>query len=171
MPFDISRVLAPSVSPTLATGTSSTSGTSTDTVKSSASASDAFGLTKDDFFKLFLSQLKNQDPTSPMDDKDFLNQMAQFTMIDTLQQVQKSLGGTQLAQASGLIGDQVVGTDTNGKAASGTVDRIVQDSSGLLLVLDGGSLMDPSQVTQVIKPSSSASTTTGTSSGTSTATT
>ena len=170
MPFDISRVLAPSVSPTLATGTSSTSGTSTDTVKKTG-ASDVFGLTKDDFFKLFLSQLKNQDPTSPMDDKDFLNQMAQFTMIDTLQQVQKSLGGTQLAQASGLIGDQVIGTDTNGKAASGTVDRIVQDSSGLLLVLDGGSLMDPSQVTQVIKPSSPASTTTGTSSGTSTATT
>ena len=170
MPFDITRVLAPSVSPTLATGTSSTSGTSTDTVKKTG-ASDVFGLTKDDFFKLFLSQLKNQDPTSPMDDKDFLNQMAQFTMIDTLQQVQKSLGGTQLAQASGLIGDQVVGTDTTGKAASGTVDRIVQDSSGLLLVLDGGSLMDPSQVTQVIKPSSSASTTTGTSSGTSTATT
>jgi flagellar basal-body rod modification protein FlgD len=123
-----------------------------------------FGLSKDDFFKLFLNQLKNQDPTSPMDDKEFLAQLAQFTMIDTLQQVQKSLGGTQLAQASALIGDQVIGTDTSGLPASGTVDRIVQDSTGILLVLDGGSLVDPSQVTQVIKSA-------GTSSGTSAATT
>ncbi len=111
-----------------------------------------FGLSKDDFFKMFLSQLKNQDPTAPMDDKDMLNQMAQFTMIDTLQQVQKSLGGTQLAQASALIGDQVIGTDTSGLPASGTVDRIVQDSTGLTLVLEGGALMDPASVTQVIKP-------------------
>jgi hypothetical protein len=90
-------------------------------------------------------------------------------MIDTLQQVQKSLGGTQLAQASALIGDQVIGTDTSGLPATGTVDRIVQDSTGIMLVLDGGALLDPANVTQVIK--SSASTTSGTSSGTSTATT
>jgi flagellar basal-body rod modification protein FlgD len=163
MPFDISRIATPTVSP-LASGTNSSSGTSSDTVKKTG-ASDVFGLSKDDFFKLFLNQLKNQDPTAPMDDKEMLSEMAQFTMIDTLQQVSKSLGGTQLAQASALIGDQVIGTDTNGKAASGTVDRIVQDSTGILLVLDGGSLIDPSKVTQVIKPSS------GTSSGTSTATT
>jgi flagellar basal-body rod modification protein FlgD len=165
MPFDITRIATPTVSP-LASGTNSSSGSGgTDTVKSSANASDVFGLSKDDFFKLFLNQLKNQDPTSPMDDKDMLAQMAQFTMIDTLQQVNKSLGGTQLAQASALIGDQVIGTDTSGKSATGTVDRIVQDSTGILLVLDGGSLVDPANVTQVIKSGS------GTASGSSTATT
>jgi flagellar basal-body rod modification protein FlgD len=171
MPFDIARITAPTVSPALDSG-SSTGSTSTggvDTVKKSASASDVFGLSKDDFFKLFLDQLKNQDPTSPMDDKEFLAQLAQFTMIDTLQQTQKSLGGTQLAQASALIGDQVIGTDTSGLPASGTVDRIVQDPTGLTLVLEGGALMDPASVTQVIKPAS----TTGTSgtSSSSTATT
>ena len=72
MPFDISRIATPIVSP-LASGTSSPSSTGgTDTVKQSADASDVFGLTKDDFFKLFLNQLKNQDPTAPMDDKDML---------------------------------------------------------------------------------------------------
>jgi flagellar basal-body rod modification protein FlgD len=186
MPFDITRISAPTVSPALdasaaapastaaSTSTSaSTSGTGgVDTIKQ-AGATDVFGLTKDDFFKLFLAQLQNQDPTSPMDDKEFLAQLAQFTQIDTLQQVQKSLGGTQLAQASALIGDQVIGTDTTGSAASGTVDRIVQDSTGILLVLDGGALVDPSAVTQVLKPSSTSSTTTaaGSTSGTSTATT
>lgn len=154
MPFDIARIAAPRVSPGLdsgsSTGTSSSSGV--DTIKKSADASDVFGLTKDDFFKLFLSQLKNQDPTSPMDDKEFLAQMAQFTMIDTLQQLQKSLGGTQLAQASALIGDQVIGTDISGLPASGTVDRIVQAPTGLTLVLEGGAIMEPASVTQVIKP-------------------
>jgi flagellar basal-body rod modification protein FlgD len=169
MPFDITRITAPTVRPTLDSGASGTG--ATDSIKKSASASDVFGLSKDDFFKLFLNQLKNQDPTSPMDDKEFLAQLAQFTMIDTLQQVQKSLGGTQLAQASALIGDQVIGTDTTGLPATGTVDRIVQDSSGILLVLDGGSLVDPSQVTQVIKSSSSSGSSAGTSSGTSAATT
>jgi flagellar basal-body rod modification protein FlgD len=173
MPFDIARITAPTVSPALDSGTAGPSvGTGgVDTIKSSPGASDVFGLTKDDFFKLFLAQLQNQDPTSPMDDKEFLAQLAQFTQIDTLQQVQKSLGGTQLAQASALIGDQVIGTDTTGLPATGTVDRIVQDSTGILLVLDGGSLVDPAQVTQVVKSSSSSSTTTGTTSGTSTATT
>jgi flagellar basal-body rod modification protein FlgD len=165
MPFDISRIATPVIRP--AADGNGTAGTTNgvDTVKTSASASDVFGLTKDDFFKLFLNQLKNQDPTSPMDDKDFLNQMAQFTMIDTLQQVNKSLGGTQLAQASALIGDQVIGTDTSGKAASGIVNRIVQDSTGIILVLDGGALVDPKDVTQVLKSSPA------TASGTSTATT
>jgi flagellar basal-body rod modification protein FlgD len=168
MPFDIARIIAPTVSPRLDSGSSSssTSTGSVDTVKQSAAASDVFGLSKDDFFKMFLSQLQNQDPTAPMDDKEMLSEMGQFTMIDTLQQLQKSLGGTQLAQASALIGDQVIGTDTSGLPASGTVDRIVQDPTGLTLVLEGGALVDPASVTQVIKPAS----TTG-ASGTSSSTT
>jgi flagellar basal-body rod modification protein FlgD len=173
MPINIAAITAGSLAYPVA-DTPSASGTggtgATDTIKSSADATDAFGLSKDDFFKLFLSQLKNQDPTAPMDDKEFLAQLAQFTMIDTLQQVKTSLGGTQLAQASALIGDQVIGTDTSGIPAAGTVDRIVQDSSGILLVLEGGAIVDPASVTQVVKTSGTGTTTTGTT-GSSTATT
>jgi len=172
MPINISSLAGPSAAYPSANASSSSGGTGgADTVKGSKSATDVFGLSKDDFFKLFLSQLKNQDPTAPMDDKEFLAQLAQFTMIDTLQQVQKSLGGTQLAQASALIGDQVIGTDTSGLPAAGTVDRIVQDSTGILLILDGGGIVDPASVTQVIKTSGSgAASSTGTT-GSSTATT
>ena len=119
-------------------------------LKQETGDTDVFGLGKDDFFKLFLAQLKNQDPTQPMNDKEFLAQLAQFTMIDTLEQVKSSLGGTQLAQASALIGDQVIGTDTSGLPANGIVDRIVQDSSGIMLVLEGGQLVEPANVTQVL---------------------
>jgi flagellar basal-body rod modification protein FlgD len=119
------------------------------TIKKSGDVTDVFGLGKDDFFKLFLAQLRNQDPTKPLDDKEFIAQLAQFSLIDTMQQVSKSLGGTQLAQASALIGDQVIGTDTKGLPATGVVDRIVQDANGILLVLDTGALLEPSQVSQV----------------------
>jgi flagellar basal-body rod modification protein FlgD len=129
-------------------------------LKKDGEATDVFGLGKDDFFKLFLAQLKNQDPTQPMDDKEFLAQLAQFTMIDTLEQVKTSLAGTQLAQASALIGDQVIGIDTSGLPANGIVDRIVQDSTGIMLVLEGGQLVEPSMVTQVLSGKDAASTAT-----------
>jgi flagellar basal-body rod modification protein FlgD len=132
----------PSSTPTNVNGVTS--------LKQAGDVTDVFGLGKDDFFKLFLAQLKNQDPTKPMDDKEFLAQLAQFTMIDTLEQVKSSLGGTQLAQASALIGDQVIGTDTSGLPANGIVDRIVQDATGIMLVLEGGQLVEPADVTQVL---------------------
>ena len=113
--------------------------------------SDVFGLGKDDFFKLFLAQLKNQDPTKPMDDKEFIAQLAQFSLIDTMQQVQKALGGTQLAQASSLIGEHVLGTDTTGAPVDGVVSRVVQDDKGILLVV-GTQIVEPSAVTSVADP-------------------
>jgi flagellar basal-body rod modification protein FlgD len=113
--------------------------------------SDVFGLGQDDFFKLFLAQLKNQDPTKPMDDKEFVAQLAQFSMIDTMKAVQKALTGTQLAQASGLIGKHIIASDTSGVAVDGVVDRVVQDEKGLLLVV-GTQVIDPGKVTSVNEP-------------------
>jgi flagellar basal-body rod modification protein FlgD len=110
--------------------------------------SSVFGLGQDDFFKLFLAQLKNQDPTKPMDDKEFVAQLAQFSMIDTMKAVQKALTGTQLAQASGLIGKHIIGHDTSGQAVDGIVDRVVQDEKGLLLVV-GSQVVDSASITSV----------------------
>jgi len=97
--------------------------------------SDTFGLGRDDFFKLFLAQLANQDPTKPVDDKEFIAQLAQFSLIDTMQEMKKALTGTQLAQASGLIGKTVQGIDIAGLAVEGEVDRVVQADGELLLMI------------------------------------
>jgi flagellar hook assembly protein FlgD len=136
-------------------GVKTTTGNGVTTLQSKSGIADAFGMGADDFMQLFLIQLQNQDPTEPMDNKEMLTQLSQFTMISTLERLDKALGGTQLAQASALIGDTVIGTDTNGENASGVVDRIVQDADGILLILDSGSIVAPDKVSQVIKPSTS----------------
>lgn len=110
--------------------------------------SDAFGLGRDDFFKLFLSQLANQDPMNPVSDKEFINQLAQFTMIDALQAVKTALAGTQLAEASGLIGRSIGGVDVGGTAIDGIVDRVVQ-ADGRLLLMIGDRAVRPDDITVV----------------------
>lgn len=69
------------------------------------------GLGRDDFLQLLITQLQNQDPTSPMNDREFIAQMAQFS---TLEQMSNLSGDfTALAnvlssgQAMGLIGRSV----------------------------------------------------------------
>lgn len=137
-----------------AAATAGTTGTGTSAATGSRQSDDvtsAFGLGKDDFFKLFLSQLANQDPTNPVDDKEFIAQLAQFSLIDTMQQVKKALEGTQLAQASGLLGRRVTGNDVVGSPISGTVDRLVQ-ADGELYLMIGDRAVRPDAVSNVAQP-------------------
>lgn len=68
-----------------------------------------------DFLQLLLTQLKNQDPTSPMEQTEFLTQMAQFSTVDGVQGLQTSMqslvntmNSTQALQASSLVGKSVL---------------------------------------------------------------
>ncbi|MCU0275046.1 MAG: hypothetical protein MUE34_17625 [Acidimicrobiales bacterium] len=115
---------------------------------SKAGATDLYGLDKDDFFTLFLAQLQNQDPTQPMDNAQLVGQLAQFAMIQTLQDVSTSLNGSRLAQAAGLIGKHVTGFDESGTPVNGTVDRVDQSAGGYWLVI-GTSRVAPESVATV----------------------
>jgi flagellar basal-body rod modification protein FlgD len=93
-----------------------------------------------DFLKLMVTQLQTQDPFSPMQNGDFIAQMAQFSSVSGLAELQQSfdklatsLQSNQALQASSLVGRTVlvpsaVGTLPTGGAMSGAID--LPSSSG-----------------------------------------
>ena len=61
-------------------------------------------LGKDAFLSILVSQLQNQDPLSPMEDTDFIAQMAQFSSLEQMQALNSSFTANQ---ATGMIGQYV----------------------------------------------------------------
>ncbi len=82
-------------------------------------------LGKDDFLKLLMTQLSHQDPTEPMDNSQFIAQMAQFSSLEQMYNV--SNGFTKMAQimqtneAAGTLG-KLVDLDVEGEQVSGIVE-------------------------------------------------
>jgi flagellar basal-body rod modification protein FlgD len=146
MSFNINAIAAAigSVSP----DATSTSTNGVDSLSSSGSTS-AYNLSTDDFMKLFLAQMQNQDPTKPMDDSQMLSELSQMTEVSTLQSVQKALAGSQLAQSSALIGKTVAGVDVNGTAVNGVVTSVTQSTDAGLVLQVGTQYIKPDSVTSV----------------------
>ena len=78
-------------------------------------------LGKDDFLQLLVTQLQHQDPLAPMEDKDFIAQMAQFT---SLEQMKNMNNAVQVTQATSYIGKQVTWADSQGTEQTGIVTAI-----------------------------------------------
>jgi flagellar basal-body rod modification protein FlgD len=121
------------------------------------------GLTTDDFMNMFLAQLQNQDPTQPMDDSTMLTQLSQMSMLQTFQDLDKSLSGTQLAESSALIGKNVTGVDVNGQPVDGVVSSVTQSTDAGLVLQVGSQYITPANVTVVTADSSTTSPTTSSS--------
>lgn len=85
------------------------------------------GVGKDDFLKLLVTQLRFQDPMNPMEDKEFIAQMAQFNSLEEMQNLNKNLAAqnefAQLTQASSLIG-KTVAIKTDAEHFAGTITEV-----------------------------------------------
>jgi flagellar basal-body rod modification protein FlgD len=129
--------------------TTAPTGTTTGNTVGATSAT----LGKDDFLKLLVGQLKNQDPLNPTSDTDFIGQMAQFSQLEqttNMATVNEQLVAQQRgARAVSLLGRTVTYTDVNGAAATGSVDRVEWNDHQPSLTVGGVAGINPDSVTAV----------------------
>ncbi len=114
------------------------------TAQAQAAAQKETGATKelgqDAFLMLMLEQLKNQDPLSPMDNKEFLSQQAQFTQLNEIQKLNQNMSvNNQIMQASSLIGKEVsiVDPDDSSKRITGVVSAANFSGSESTVIVNG----------------------------------
>jgi flagellar basal-body rod modification protein FlgD len=157
MSIDLSSILSSSLYGSAAPNSTSGATSSGGTDQLNTSGTGSLGLTGDDFMKLFLAQMENQDPSQPMDDSQMLGELSQMTQIQTLQDLQTTLQGSQLAQSSALIGKNVTGVDVNGAAVNGVVSSVTQSTDSGLVLQVGSQYVKPDSVTVVTNPTTSAS--------------
>lgn len=99
-------------------------------------------LNKDAFLNLLVTQLQYQDPLNPTEDKDFLAQMAQFSSLEQMQNLNTS---NQLSQGYDLVG-KIVKADIvdpitfKTTAVEGFVDAAILKSGKPYLVVDGNEI-------------------------------
>ena len=111
-------------------------------------ANDSLG--QDDFLTLMITQFRNQDPFEPLDNGDFLGQLAQFSTVNGISSLNTASAGlagsmqdNQALQAAGLVGHKVLALSDVGHLAAGASLRggIELDSSAGNVQID---ITDPS---------------------------
>jgi flagellar basal-body rod modification protein FlgD len=91
------------------------------------------------FLKLLIAEMKNQDPTKPMDSTQYVAQLATFSQVEQSVQTNTKLDqimqSSALSQADALIGRSI--TSADGKT-TGVVASVKLASNGLIAVLQNG---------------------------------
>jgi flagellar basal-body rod modification protein FlgD len=130
-------------------------------------ASDNSTLGKDAFLQILITQLQNQDPTNPMDDREFISQMAQFSSLEQMQNMTKAMEAllgsqlqTQLMSYTAFVGKEVkwhevteeLGED--GKPivneGTGTVVEVKFKDGAPLFVLDSGKEIETGHISSIL---------------------
>lgn len=120
-------------------------------------------LGKDDFLKLLMVQLQNQDPTSPMDDKEFISQMAQFSSLEQMTNLTTSMEEmisiqeqNQLLSYSHFVGKEITWHKLNNneegvevEQGTGKVASIQFKDSAVTFILDDGTKLSPGNISEL----------------------
>jgi len=133
-------------------GVTATNSTSSASQSSPQSPNAMSGLGEDAFMQLLLAQLQNQDPLKPMEDKDFIAQLAQFNSLNQMTQIKdtlesmfnlmsdSTLNGQTISQGSALIGKDVTGFNETGELISGMVSGLHIVNEQVILDIEGKTL-------------------------------
>jgi flagellar basal-body rod modification protein FlgD len=112
----------------------------------------AAGMGKDDFMQLLIAQLRNQDPMKPMEDKEFISQLAQFSALEATEkmtaQMEELTSAGLITQAATLLGKQVTAKLTTGETVSGVVSQ-VKIVSGKPVAVVNGTELEASLITSI----------------------
>ncbi|WP_110112827.1 flagellar hook assembly protein FlgD [Bacillus sp. CGMCC 1.16541] len=121
-------------------------------------------LGKDDFLRILMTQLQNQDPMNPLEDKDFIAQMAQFSTLEQITNMGKSFEKftTQMNQMSLIQYQQFVGKEvtwhkvaeqgdghSSVQQGTGTIASIQYKGEQVLFELTDGTQLEPANISTV----------------------
>jgi flagellar basal-body rod modification protein FlgD len=111
-------------------------------------------LGKDQFLKLFVAQLQHQDPMNPMQDQDFMGQMASFSTLEQVTNMAKAneaiASNMSLSHSVGLLGRTVTWSDPAGATRTGRVEKVNHTEDGkTVLTVNGTEGVDPTTITQI----------------------
>jgi flagellar basal-body rod modification protein FlgD len=108
------------------------------TATTTSSQANATTVDYESFLRLLVTQMKNQDPTAPMDSTDYVAQLATFSQVEQTVQTNSKLDSllqmSLLGQATSIIGRTVTGID----GTTGVVAETRITASGVTAVLQSG---------------------------------
>lgn len=120
---------------------------------STATRSTNSDLGKDDFLKLFVAQLQHQDPMNPMQDSEFMGQMAAFSTLEQVSNLavanERIADSLASGNAVGLIGRTVTYTDATDQIHTGVVEKVTTKDGKPFLTVAGVDGVAPSTISQV----------------------
>ena len=122
---------------------------------SSVSSTAASSLGLQDFVRVLTTQLTYQDPLKPMDNQEFMAQVAQFTALEQSQQInerlQQLIGNQAALQSVGLIGRSIEFSTSTGRSSGVVTALSLQGEAPLLTVsLSGGSVVNDVSLAQIL---------------------
>lgn len=134
------------------TTTTSVSNDGTGVAPNTSVTNPASALGEDAFLKLLVAQLQYQDPMSPSDNQQFIQEQATFSSVEALNSLKSTMtamqASDQFSQGVSLIGKNVTYLDAKGNVGSGVVSA-VSNTSGSVQLDVGGLAVDASSVVQV----------------------
>jgi len=113
-------------------------------------------LESEDFIKVLITELTNQDPLDPQDSGALLEQLSSLRNIESQlalkEQIENLVLQNQVATAGGLIGKLVVGLNRSNDLVEGLVTSIRIEDGNTLLELDTGQVLEIERLTQISEP-------------------
>ena len=107
-------------------------------------------LGKDDFLKLLIAQLSNQDPTSPIENTEFIAQLAQFSSLEQMTNMSaeftKLAGVFRVSEASSMLG-KTVELNVGDTTATGVVQAATREENPRVMV--GGRYYTMDQISAI----------------------